>query len=127
MASRNSGLGLHGLKFPVTFSRSASHGHRWNRPTWRTLAAHLHTVLCAHLNRWNGKIRGPRIHPAAVIGEGMAVQTMAHRAFGIVENGVRLSGMPAFGKVETDEHIWQIVQYVRSLHPAGPSISNALQ
>jgi len=35
--------------------------------------------------------------------------------FWIVRNGIRLSGMPAFGKVETDEHIWNLVQFVRTL------------
>ena len=35
--------------------------------------------------------------------------------FWIVKNGVRLSGMPAFGNVEPDEHIWNLVQYVRTL------------
>jgi mono/diheme cytochrome c family protein len=35
--------------------------------------------------------------------------------FWIVKNGIRLSGMPAFGKVETDEHIWNLVQFVRTL------------
>jgi mono/diheme cytochrome c family protein len=36
--------------------------------------------------------------------------------FWIVKNGIRLSGMPAFGKAESDEHIWSIVQYLRSLN-----------
>jgi|SRR5579859_3024604 len=35
--------------------------------------------------------------------------------FWIVKNGVRMSGMPAFGKVESDEHIWDLVFYVRYL------------
>jgi mono/diheme cytochrome c family protein len=35
--------------------------------------------------------------------------------FWIVENGIRLSGMPAFGKVESDERIWRAVQYLRTL------------
>jgi mono/diheme cytochrome c family protein len=35
--------------------------------------------------------------------------------FWIVRNGIRLSGMPAFGNVETDEHIWNLVDYVRAL------------
>jgi mono/diheme cytochrome c family protein len=35
--------------------------------------------------------------------------------FWIVKNGIRLSGMPAFGRVESDEHIWNLVHYVRSL------------
>ena len=39
--------------------------------------------------------------------------------FWIVKNGIRFSGMPAFGEVETDEHIWNIVHYVRTLVFAG--------
>jgi mono/diheme cytochrome c family protein len=35
--------------------------------------------------------------------------------FWVAKNGIRLSGMPAFGKVETDENIWNLVRYVRSL------------
>jgi mono/diheme cytochrome c family protein len=35
--------------------------------------------------------------------------------FWIIKNGIRLTGMPAFGKVEPDEHIWNLVHYVRTL------------
>jgi mono/diheme cytochrome c family protein len=35
--------------------------------------------------------------------------------FWIVKNGIRLSGMPAFGRVESDEHIWNLVNYLRTL------------
>lgn len=34
--------------------------------------------------------------------------------FWIIKNGVRLSGMPAFGKIYSDEQIWNLVHYVRS-------------
>jgi mono/diheme cytochrome c family protein len=35
--------------------------------------------------------------------------------FWIIQNGIRLSGMPAFGKVESEQHIWNLVHYVRTL------------
>jgi mono/diheme cytochrome c family protein len=35
--------------------------------------------------------------------------------FWIVKNGIRLSDMPAFGEVEPDEHVWDLVEYVRTL------------
>jgi mono/diheme cytochrome c family protein len=38
--------------------------------------------------------------------------------FWIIKNGIRLSGMPALGKVEPDEHIWDLVLYVRTLPKA---------
>jgi len=41
--------------------------------------------------------------------------------FWIVKNGIRFSGMPAFAKVESDEHIWDLVHYLRTLpHPNLP-------
>ena len=41
--------------------------------------------------------------------------------FWIVKNGIRLSGMPAFGRVESDKHIWNLSYYVRSLRGSAPS------
>jgi mono/diheme cytochrome c family protein len=35
--------------------------------------------------------------------------------FWIVKNGIRLSGMPAFGRAESDEHIWDLVRFVRTV------------
>ena len=31
-----------------------------------------------------------------------------HEVYWIVKNGVRTSGMPAFGKVESEDHIWDL-------------------
>ena len=42
--------------------------------------------------------------------------------FWIIKNGIRLSGMPAFGKVESGEHIWDLVFYVRNLPEAQPRV-----
>jgi Cytochrome C oxidase, cbb3-type, subunit III len=41
--------------------------------------------------------------------------------FWIIKNGVRFSGMPGFGKSQTDKEIWDLVHYVRSLGAAVPS------
>lgn len=35
--------------------------------------------------------------------------------FWIIRNGIRFTGMPAFAKVETPDHIWDLVNYVRTL------------
>jgi mono/diheme cytochrome c family protein len=35
--------------------------------------------------------------------------------FWIIQNGIRYTGMPAFGKVETADHIWDLVNYLRTL------------
>ncbi len=35
--------------------------------------------------------------------------------FWIIQNGIRNTGMPSFAKVETPDHIWDLVNYVRTL------------
>ncbi len=38
--------------------------------------------------------------------------------FWVIKNGIRLSGMPAFGKTKSEAQVWQLVYYVRSLTAA---------
>ena len=47
-------------------------------------------------------------------------QYSGRELFWIVKNGIRLSGMPAFGRVESDEHIWNLAHYVRTLRGSAP-------
>ena len=35
--------------------------------------------------------------------------------FWIIKNGIRFTGMPAYGKMETADNIWGLVNYVRTL------------
>ena len=35
--------------------------------------------------------------------------------FWIIQNGIRNTGMPSFGKVEPPDHIWDLVNYLRTL------------
>ena len=35
--------------------------------------------------------------------------------FWIIQNGIRFTGMPGFGKVESEDRIWNLVDYVRTL------------
>lgn len=35
--------------------------------------------------------------------------------FWVIKNGIRLSGMPGFGKIFSDNELWQATYYVRSL------------
>jgi len=41
--------------------------------------------------------------------------------FWIIKNGIRHSGMPGFGRIHSDEEIWNLVRFVRSLREAGKS------
>jgi mono/diheme cytochrome c family protein len=38
--------------------------------------------------------------------------------FWIIQNGIRLTGMPGFGKSLADQDIWPLVDYIRSLRSA---------
>lgn len=35
--------------------------------------------------------------------------------FWIIQNGIRYTGMPSFARVETPDHIWDLVNYMRTL------------
>ena len=41
--------------------------------------------------------------------------------FWIIQNGIRFTGMPAFADVETPDHVWDLVNYVRTLPSAKSS------
>jgi mono/diheme cytochrome c family protein len=74
---------------------------------------------CHGLNARTPTDNGRWMYPRAADLTSEQVQQYSDRElFWIVRNGIRLSGMPAFGRVETDEHIWQLVHYVRSLSPS---------
>lgn len=52
---------------------------------------------------------------AADLGSSEVQEYSDQELFWIFKNGIRLSGMPAFGRVESDEHIWDLVRFVRTL------------
>lgn len=65
---------------------------------------------------------GRWMYPRAADLTALGVQQYSDRElFWIVKNGIRFTGMPAFGEVESDEHIWNIVHYVRTLPFSGKS------
>lgn len=81
-----------------------------------------YSAECAMCHGMNGHVpseTGRWMYPRAADLTSFEVQRYTDRElFWVVKNGIRLSGMPAFGKVESDEHIWDLVHYVRSL--SGP-------
>lgn len=38
--------------------------------------------------------------------------------FWVVKNGIRLTGMPGFGRFYSDPQIWHLVRYIRTLNPS---------
>jgi mono/diheme cytochrome c family protein len=47
--------------------------------------------------------------------------------FWIIKNGVKMTGMPAFGSTHSDEQIWNIVGFVRRLPQMSPSDFRAME
>jgi len=59
---------------------------------------------------------GQSMYPRALDLSSQAVQRMSDQElFWVIKNGIRLSGMPGFGRIQTDEQIWDLTYYVRSL------------
>ncbi len=59
---------------------------------------------------------GRWMYPRAVdLNSPEAQQWSNAELFWIIKHGIRLSGMPGFGKTRSDEQIWHLVHYVRSL------------
>lgn len=74
---------------------------------------------CHGLNGRKPTDAGSWMYPRAADLASSEVQRYSDRElFWIIKNGIRLSGMPAFGKVEPGEHIWNLVHYLRTL-PGG--------
>jgi mono/diheme cytochrome c family protein len=62
---------------------------------------------------------GRWMYPRATDLTSEEVQSYSDRElFWIIKNGIRFTGMPAFGKVETPDNIWGLVNYVRTLPKA---------
>jgi mono/diheme cytochrome c family protein len=74
---------------------------------------------CAVCHATDGHAQGTPgqwMYPRASDLTSKRVQSYSDRElFWIIQNGIRYTGMPAFGKVETQDHIWDLVNYVRTL------------
>ncbi len=64
--------------------------------------------------------------PAPDLGESQKDMSDAE-LFWIIKNGIRMTGMPAFGPTHGDEQIWQMVTFVRHLPQASEQEHVALQ
>ena len=59
---------------------------------------------------------GQWMYPRAADLTSKRVQSCSDRElFWIINNGIRFTGMPAFGKIEAPDNIWGLVKYMRTL------------
>lgn len=78
---------------------------------------------CANCHGYDGRTPtdiGRSLYPRTPDLGSPAVQEWSDaELFWIVKHGIRLTGMPGFGKIHSDAEIWHLVHYLRSLG-AGP-------
>ncbi|HLW97526.1 MAG TPA: c-type cytochrome [Candidatus Acidoferrales bacterium] len=77
---------------------------------------------CAGCHGYDGRTPtklGASLYPHAPSLASADVQMYNDRElYVIIHNGIRLSGMPAFGNSQTSDQIWNLIHYVRTL-PSG--------
>lgn len=64
--------------------------------------------------------------PAPDLSLGRVQKRTDGELFWLVQNGVRMTGMPAFGPTHKDEEIWKIVAFLRHLPALTPDEEKAL-
>ena len=79
----------------------------------------LYASTCGFCHGSDGRAQTPIgqwTYPRAADLTSTQVQSYSDKElFWIIKNGIRFTGMPAFGDVETPDHIWDLVNYVRTL------------
>ena len=104
----------------------ASHQGTPPRPRDRAASAvqgdKLYAINCSLCHGEDGRATSPMgrwMYPrAADLGSPQTQSYSDEQLFWVVKNGIRLSGMPGFSKLETDEHIWNMVDHLRTLPAA---------
>jgi len=87
----------------------------------------MECAACHGLSGHNPTDAGRWMYPrAADLTSGDSQSYTDREIFWVVKNGIRWTGMPAFGGVEPDEHIWDLVLYVRAL-PKASAVQAAKQ
>lgn len=91
------------------------------QPTEENLAAARahwvdHCALCHALNGSGATPIGQNLYPPAPDLRDALTQNLSDgELFYIITNGVRLTGMPAWGSLHADEETWQLVTFIRRL------------
>ena len=101
-------------------------------PTDENLIAggQIYTELCARCHGLPG--RGPNVLGASFYPPApqLTVQPSGYtegELFWIVKHGIRNTGMPAWGRLLTDEDIWQVVAVLRRLNSLPPAVETSLR
>jgi mono/diheme cytochrome c family protein len=81
-------------------------------------------ALCSSCHGFDGRTPsdiGQRMYPRVVdLGSVQVQQYADEELFWIIRNGIRLTGMPGLGDTQSEETIWRIAQFVRTLKDSPP-------
>jgi len=84
----------------------------------------LYRQACEICHRAPGTVRSPvalALEPEPADLSSAATRWQPSELFWIIKYGIRMSGMPAWRDVYTDEHIWDIVAALRHLPQISPA------
>lgn len=85
----------------------------------RTQGFSLFSGSCASCHGFTGREPskiGLNLYPPTPALDAPQVQQYSDsELFWVVKNGIRLTGMPSFAAIHSDDEIWSLVSYVRSL------------
>ncbi len=90
---------------------------------WRAGGAHFedHCAVCHNTDGRGGGEIGPNLNPRAPDLTSARTQHLTDgQLYYIITNGVRWTGMPAFGQEHTPEETWQLVSFIRRLPKLTP-------
>ena len=59
--------------------------------------------------------------PPQLDSDGIRTEVTNAELFWIIQNGLKMTGMPAFGNTHTDRQIWSIAAFVRQLPKLDPA------
>lgn len=85
----------------------------------RAAGQSLFGMACANCHGQDGRTAAPigqAMYPRATDLGASATQDFSNQElFWIIKNGIRLTGMPGFAHINSDQEIWQLTYFVRSL------------
>ncbi len=105
-------------------ARSEVHGASPYNQASAAIGGMIFRGTCATCHGIEGRVPtdlGRWMYPRSPdLGSSRVQQWSDAELFWIIKHGIRQSGMPGFGKTQSDEQIWHLVHYVRSLGQPPP-------
>jgi mono/diheme cytochrome c family protein len=86
--------------------------------------------MCAECHRAPGKEEtelAKGLNPAAPNLHEWGNRMNPAKVFWVTKNGIKMTGMPAWGKTHSDDKIWEIVAAVKKLHDVTPAEFNSVK